>query len=497
MRRITGLVAAAVTLAIAACGGADSQDKDSARASTGTPATGTLASGSQSGIPERLAGTWQATIDPSRLVDAPADLTQERSVWRLKFLGTGGENNGPSLFLSNAQAGEIAYSISLWGDEITVQSDTLCKRFVYVELDMENVQIRSTEQDDGCPSTLISSVLQRPWRLVESGPRSEPTTAEGSLASKEAFVDCARQRDELGVVVGFRDGRAVPEPGQDIGSAEIDTRVSAPQGIAEVLADGGQYLGLRESVGPDVDIIFYGRIEGPGEDEVYTPLTRVFQEAVTKGIVSSNAGDYSKLAGSQAFVTVRLEGGLPGWDDDQGALRVPRALKHLVPCFREAVRASDRLLPAPGPLAGVWRTDQITVDDMSRTLRDHGLARWIGRFAKLAPIGKTPTALTLEIDTRDYSYPRDWHLFTERSRKTMIDYRMQDVSAGGRGLQYEQDGDRVVASYDGDFNIYRWSVDGNYLTLTWQKTTYPPHMGIPEEVFQRALYMTAKFKRVG
>ena len=35
------------------------------------------------------------------------------------------------------------------------------------------------------------------------------------------------------------------------------------------------------------------------------------------------------------------------------------------------------------------------------------------------------------------------------------------------------------------------------LMLTWQKTTYPPHMGSPEEVFQRALYMTAKFKRVG
>ena len=246
-----------------------------------------------------------------------------------------------------------------------------------------------------------------------------------------------------------------------------------------------------------MDIIFYGRIEGPNENEVYTPLTRVLQEAVKTGIVSSNAGDYSKLAGSQAFVTVRLEGGPPGWDDDLDAFRVPRALKHLVPCFREAVRASDRLVPAPGPLAGVWRTDPITVDDVSRTLRDYGLARWIGRFAKLAPIGKTPTALTLEIDTRDYPYPRDWHLFTERSRKTMIDYRMQDVSAGGRGLQYEQVGDQLAVIYDGDFNTYRWSVDGNYLTLTWQKTTYPPHLGIPEEVFQRALYMTARFKRVG
>lgn len=475
MRRINGLVAGAVTLALAACGGAGPQDKGSPRDSTGTPA-----SASQSRIPERLAGTWQATI--------------ESSVWRLKFLATGGEDNGPSMFLSNEQAGEIAQSISLSGDEITLRSDTDCKRFVYAEIDMEKVQFRSTERDRGCPSTLISSVLQRPWRLVEGGPtRREPTTAEGSLASREAFVDCAWRRDELGVVVGFRDGRAVPEPGQDAGSAVFDTRVSAPEPIAEVIADGGQYVGLREGAGPDVDIIFQGF--PPGEDDVYNPLV---DEAVKTGIVSSNAGDYSRLAGSQEFVTVRLEGGAPGWDDDLGALRVPRALKHLVPCFREAVRASDRLVPAPGPLAGVWRTDPITFADMSRTLRDHGLAKWIGRFAKVAPIGRAPAALVLEIDTRDYAYPLDWHLFAEPvagSRKTMIDY-LQAGSAGG-GLQYEQDGDQLVVSHEGDSNAYRWSVDGDSLTLTWLKTTNPPHMGIPEEVYQRALYMTAKFKRVG
>ena len=110
--------------------------------------------------------------------------------------------------------------------------------------------------------------------------------------------------------------------------------------------------------------------------------------------------------------------------------RVPRALKHLVPCFRQAVRAADGLLPPRGPVAGVWRTDPITVDDMKRTLRAHGLAKWIGRFAKHAPIGKSPTALVLEIDTREGfpGYPFDWHLYAEPeagSRKRMIDYRMQ------------------------------------------------------------------------
>ncbi len=503
MRRINGLVAAAVTLAFAACGDADSQDKGTARGSTGPPASGTPASGSQSGIPELLAGTWQATIDSARLVDAPADLTEERSVWRLKFLGTGGENNGPSLFLSNEQAGEIAHSISLSGDGITLQSDTGCKRFLYVEIDMENLQFRSTEQDRGCPSTFISSVLQRQWRLVESGPsRREPTTAEGSLASKEAFVDCARQRDELGIVVGFRDGRAVPEPGQDIGSAEVDTRVSAPQAIPELLMDGGQYVGLRAGAGPDVDIFFHGHLPGPGDDQVYTPLDPVGEEAGKTGILSTNMGDYSELAGWQVWVTVRLDGNPPGVDEDMSEFRVPRALKHLTPCFRQAVRAADGLLPPRGPVAGVWRTDPITVDDMKRTLRAHGLAKWAGRFAKHAPIGKSPTALVLQIDTRDGfpGYPFDWHLYAEPaagSRKTLIDYRIQDQRPAGPNLRYEQDGDELVVSYEGDSNAYRSSVDGKYLTLTWQKTTYPPSMGIPEEVFQRALYMTAKFKRVG
>jgi hypothetical protein len=148
---------------------------------------------------------------------------------------------------------------------------------------------------------------------------------------------------------------------------------------------------------------------------------------------------------------------------------------------------------------------------MKRTLRVHGLAKWVGRFAKNAPIGKSPTALVLEIDTRDGfpGYPFDWHLYAEPeagSRKRMIDYRMQTDHWGGQdlpdvprgpGLRYEQDGDQLVASYEGDSNTYRSAVDGKYLTLTWLKTTYPPHMGIPEEVFQRALYMTARFKRVG
>jgi len=41
----------------------------------------------------------------------------------------------------------------------------------------------------------------------------------------------------------------------------------------------------------------------------------------------------------------------------------------------------------------------------------------------------------------------------------------------------------------------RWSVEDSTLTLTWLDTTYGPHLGVPEEVFQTAFYMTESFER--
>jgi len=66
-----------------------------------------------------------------------------------------------------------------------------------------------------------------------------------------------------------------------------------------------------------------------------------------------------------------------------------------------------------------------------------------------------------------------------------------------RRPQFEVDGDTVVVSHEGDSNTYRWAVDGEALKLTWLETTYGRNQGIPEQVFQRALYMTADFRRAG
>jgi hypothetical protein len=136
-----------------------------------------------------------------------------------------------------------------------------------------------------------------------------------------------------------------------------------------------------------------------------------------------------------------------------------------------------------GALDGTWRTRSITVDGMTRTLREHGLGDWVARFEQNAPVSDAPTALVLEI--RDgrwdlYGRPRG-------GQREEIDY----------DAQFEVDGDIVVVSHEGDSNTYRWAIDGESLKLAWLETTYGRNNGIPEEVFQRALYMTADFRRAG
>ena len=134
-----------------------------------------------------------------------------------------------------------------------------------------------------------------------------------------------------------------------------------------------------------------------------------------------------------------------------------------------------------GALQGTWRTDPITAAGMAKTLRQEGLAESIRGFKRNAPISDAPTELILEIGEGT------WDLYgqPEAGAREEIDY----------DAQYEVEGDTVVVSHEGDSNTYRWSVSDNVLSLSWIRTTYAPHKGIPEEVFQRALYMSADFHR--
>jgi hypothetical protein len=132
-------------------------------------------------------------------------------------------------------------------------------------------------------------------------------------------------------------------------------------------------------------------------------------------------------------------------------------------------------------LEGTWRTDPITVTDMEGTLSKAGLGKHFARFEQNAPISDDPTALILDVGD-------DWDLYGQaRSEpRTKIDF----------DAQFEVRGDTVVVTHStGTSNTLRWSVRGDVLELTWLKGTAPRFRGIPDEAYQRALYMTADFHR--
>lgn len=130
-------------------------------------------------------------------------------------------------------------------------------------------------------------------------------------------------------------------------------------------------------------------------------------------------------------------------------------------------------------LEGTWLTDPISTRDAEKTLRQNGLTKWIGRFRPLTPIADG-TVLVLDIGDQ-------WDLYREvkGGPREEVDY----------DAKYSVEGNKAVVMHSAGSNTFRWSVDGNVLTLVWLKTTIPPSEGVPEEVFQRALYMTSVFER--
>jgi hypothetical protein len=138
--------------------------------------------------------------------------------------------------------------------------------------------------------------------------------------------------------------------------------------------------------------------------------------------------------------------------------------------------------PDVSPLEGSWRTRPISIAETEATIRRHGLARWIKDFRANAPFsGKTVLLLSIENG--------QWNLYGESEGKPAapIDY----------DAAYENKGDTVVFHHSDGSNTYRWAVDGDTLQLEFVRSTLPAYRGIPDEVFQRALYMTASFTREG
>jgi hypothetical protein len=134
------------------------------------------------------------------------------------------------------------------------------------------------------------------------------------------------------------------------------------------------------------------------------------------------------------------------------------------------------------PLVGTWRTDTISQADAERTLSRYGLSRWTARFRPQTPLTE-PMSLVLVIT------PKEWDLYGRPKGKPRfeIDY----------DARYAVKGSTVDKIHSTGFTTLRWSVQGRKLTLRWLKTTEPPVAGIPDKVFQYALYMTRSFSRVG
>ncbi len=143
----------------------------------------------------------------------------------------------------------------------------------------------------------------------------------------------------------------------------------------------------------------------------------------------------------------------------------------------DARAASEK--PDPASLEGAWRTTPVAPRDTEETLRRQGFAQFVDDYRANAPFSKE-TVLILTIEDGQ------WNLYGEaKGEREPIDY----------DAEYTIDGDTVTFKHSDGSNTHRWTVDGDTLSLEFVKGTMPLYKGIPDEVFQRALYMTEVFMR--
>ena len=141
---------------------------------------------------------------------------------------------------------------------------------------------------------------------------------------------------------------------------------------------------------------------------------------------------------------------------------------------------STSTAPATSPLEGVWQAGPISPEESEATLRRHGLDQWIKDYRANTPLS-ADTVLSLTIEDGE------WDLYGESNggQPEPIDY----------DAEYEIEGNKVVFLHSDGANTYRWKINNETLRLEFVGSTLPAYEGIPEEVFQRALYMTAPFTK--
>jgi hypothetical protein len=147
----------------------------------------------------------------------------------------------------------------------------------------------------------------------------------------------------------------------------------------------------------------------------------------------------------------------------------------------EATSPAAETPEAASPLDGTWKTSAISTADAEDTLRRYGLAKRIDEFRSNSPFAGD-TVLILQVADGG------WDLYgkSKSEGRYEIDYNAES----------RVEGSNVVVSHATGSNKFRWSVEGDALTLKWLSGSNPPYEGIPDEVFQRALYMTSDFERL-
>ncbi|MFN2526271.1 MAG: hypothetical protein ABR505_08405 [Actinomycetota bacterium] len=110
---------------------------------------------------------------------------------------------------------------------------------------------------------------------------------------------------------------------------------------------------------------------------------------------------------------------------------------------------ADSPIDEGSALEGTWATDLVSKRDAEKTLRQNGLAKWIGRFRPLSPIADD-TVLVLEIGDQ-------WDLYRQvkGGPREEVDYN----------ADYSLEANKVEVVHSAGSNAFRWSVDGDVLTL--------------------------------
>ena len=147
--------------------------------------------------------------------------------------------------------------------------------------------------------------------------------------------------------------------------------------------------------------------------------------------------------------------------------------------------ASPESAEETSALEGEWRTGVMTEADIETTLQEEGLDEHV---EDLLDMPDTQPPLPSQVFVLEIGDGR-WDLYWEEEggAAEQLDY----------DARYEVTGDTVTVSHETDHNVYRWSVEGDTLTLAWLETTYPDYKGIPEQIFQTAFYMSDSFERQG